>query len=52
MEKSEALKAFLDGTFATLDGVLERYTADIRGQEVGKLNYIGQGIARVEGLLG
>jgi len=52
LEKSEALKTFLDGTFATLDGVLERYTADLKGQDVGKLNYIGQGIARVEDLLG
>ena len=52
MEKSEALKAFLDETFATIDGVLERYKADLKGQEVGTLNYIGQGIARVEGLLG
>ncbi len=52
MEKSEALKAFLDGAFATIDGVLEGYKADLKGQEVGMLNYIGQGIARVEGLLG
>ena len=52
MEKSEALNALLDGTFAALDGALERYAADFKGQEVGKLTYIGQGIARVEGLLG
>ncbi|MGD9022207.1 MAG: alternate F1F0 ATPase, F1 subunit alpha [Deltaproteobacteria bacterium] len=46
------MKGFLDGTFATLDGVLEDYTADVRAQEIGTLNYVGQGIARVEGLPG
>jgi F-type H+-transporting ATPase subunit alpha len=52
LEKSDVLKAFLDGTFATLDGVLEGYATEVKGRDIGTLNFIGQGIARVEGLPG
>jgi len=52
LEKSDVLKSFLDGTFATLDGALEGYTAEVKGRDIGTLNFIGQGIARVEGLPG
>ncbi len=51
MQKSEAFKSFLDETFTALDGVLEGYKTAIDAQEVGTLSFVGQGIARVEGLL-
>lgn len=52
LEKSEHLEALLSGTFLTLDKTLQDYTAHVKGQAVGTLNFIGQGIARVEGLQG
>ena len=48
-EKNE-LKAFLDGTFRTLDDVLARQEAELREREVGVVSYVGYGIVRVEGL--
>ena len=48
-EKDE-LKAFLDGTFQTLDNVLDRQEAELRDREVGVVSYVGYGIVRVDGL--
>ena len=48
-EKDE-LKAFLDGTFQTLDNVLARQEAELRDREVGVVSYVGYGIVRVNGL--
>jgi len=44
------LKAFLDGTFQTLDNVLDRQEAELRDREVGVVSYVGYGIVRVYGL--
>lgn len=52
MEESEVLKSFLDESFSAFDGVLEDHRAELKGREVGAVNYIGQGIARVQGLPG
>ena len=52
MEENAVLKTFLDDTFTAFDGVLEGYRAELKGREVGTINYIGQGIARLEGLPG
>ena len=52
MEQNAGLKSFLDDTFTTFDRVLEGYRAELKGLEVGTVNYIGLGIARLEGLPG
>jgi len=52
MEQNAGLKSFLDDTFTTFDRVLEGHRADLKGREVGTVNYIGLGIARLEGLPG
>ncbi|MCK4391054.1 MAG: alternate F1F0 ATPase, F1 subunit alpha [Desulfobacterales bacterium] len=52
MEENAALKSFLDDTFTAFDAVLEGHRAEPKGREVGTVNYIGQGIARLRGLPG
>ncbi len=52
MEQNAGLKSFLDDTFTAFDRVLEGYRAKLKGLEVGTVNYIGLGIARLEGLPG
>ena len=52
MKTSEALRSFLEETFTALDDVLGGYRAEMNGQEVGTLSFVGHGIARVEGLPG
>ncbi|NVM23805.1 MAG: alternate F1F0 ATPase, F1 subunit alpha [Desulfobacterales bacterium] len=51
-EKNTVLKSFLDDTFRVFDRVLEGHRVEVKAREVGTVNYIGQGIARVEGLSG
>jgi len=46
----DEFKAFLDETFTTLDRVLQGFKPELRVHEVGTVKYVGQGIARVEGL--
>lgn len=46
----EELKAVLDDTFTILGHVLEGYKPELGALEVGTVEYVGQGIARVEGL--
>jgi F-type H+-transporting ATPase subunit alpha len=50
LEENGVLKSFLDDTFVSFEGVLEAYRAELKGREVGTVKYIGQGIARLEGL--
>jgi len=52
LKTNSLLKSFLDDTFTAFDGVLESHRAELKGQDVGTVNYLGQGIARVEGLPG
>jgi F-type H+-transporting ATPase subunit alpha len=52
LQKSDTFKSVVDETFTTLNGVLEGYNAKIDAQEVGAVSFVGQGIARVEGLPG
>jgi len=52
LKTNSLLKSFLDDTFTAFDGVLKSHRAELKGQDVGTVNYIGQGIARVEGLPG
>jgi F-type H+/Na+-transporting ATPase subunit alpha len=51
-EDNTTLKSFLDDTFTLFDGVLEDHRPELKSREVGTVNYIGQGIARVDGLPG
>jgi F-type H+-transporting ATPase subunit alpha len=46
----EELSSFLDETFETLDTVLSEQHAELRQREVGVVEYVGHGIARVTGL--
>ena len=46
----DELNAVLENTFAIFDQVLAGYTPALRLYEVGTVNYVGKGIARVEGL--
>jgi F-type H+/Na+-transporting ATPase subunit alpha len=46
------LMTFLGSTFSHLEKVVESYTARVIAQEVGRVTYIGHGIARLEGLPG
>jgi F-type H+-transporting ATPase subunit alpha len=40
----------LNDTFKTLDDVLAGHLVELKGQEVGRVTFVGQGIARVDGL--
>jgi F-type H+-transporting ATPase subunit alpha len=51
-DNNTTLKSFLDDTFTLFDGVLEDHRPELKRREVGTVNYIGQGIARVDGLPG
>jgi len=44
------LNRFVDDTFTTLDHVLSEHSAGLKSEEIGVINYVGQGIARVAGL--
>lgn len=44
------LKDLLEGTFRTMNDVLESQEARLREREVGVVSYVGYGIVRVEGL--
>ncbi|OEU52940.1 MAG: F0F1 ATP synthase subunit alpha [Desulfobacterales bacterium C00003060] len=50
MEQNTVLRSFLDDTFTAFDRVLEGHRAELKGWEVGTTKYVGQGIARLEGL--
>jgi len=50
VQKNSTLKSTLDEAFSICDEVLEGYRFDLKGREVGAITYIGQGIARAEGL--
>jgi F-type H+-transporting ATPase subunit alpha len=52
VQDDNPLKPFLDETFQILDGVLADHQHPLKGQDVGRAIYLGQGIARVEGLPG
>ncbi len=52
MEQNATLKSSLDDTFTAFDRLLEGHRAELKGREVGTVNYIGLGIARLEGLPG
>ncbi|MDY6839846.1 MAG: alternate F1F0 ATPase, F1 subunit alpha [Thermodesulfobacteriota bacterium] len=47
---SETLTSFVDETFGALDDALENYRPKLKGREVGVVSFVGQGIARVQGL--
>jgi F-type H+-transporting ATPase subunit alpha len=49
-ENHGEFRTFLDDTFTILDQVLKRSRPELGVHEVGTVNYVGQGIARVEGL--
>ena len=51
-ENNTTSKSFLDDTFMLFDQVLEKHAYELKGREVGIVTYIGQGIARVDGLSG
>jgi F-type H+/Na+-transporting ATPase subunit alpha len=44
------MKAFLNGTFATMDQVLAGQKAELRQHEIGSVEFVGRDIARVSGL--
>jgi F-type H+-transporting ATPase subunit alpha len=46
------LRSFLNDTFKTLDDVLAGHRVELKGQEVGRVTFVGQGIVRVDGLPG
>lgn len=48
--KAPFLESFLNDTFKTLDDVLAGHLVELKGQEVGRVTFVGQGIARVDGL--
>jgi len=48
----EELKQATDSTFEKIDSILDRYKPEIKVQEVGRVVYIGHGIAHVKGLKG
>jgi F-type H+-transporting ATPase subunit alpha len=50
MERHDVLKSFLDDTFGVFEGLLEGHKVELKSREVGRVTYIGQGIARVQGL--
>jgi F-type H+-transporting ATPase subunit alpha len=49
-ENHGEFRTFLDDTFTILDQVLKRSRPGLGVHEVGTVHYVGQGIARVEGL--
>jgi len=48
----QGLSAVLEDTFPLLEGVLDGFKPELEVQEVGTVQYVGQGIARVNGLPG
>jgi len=48
----ETLRPFLNETFNIFGQTLERFRPELEAREVGTVKYVGQGIARVSGLLG
>lgn len=51
-ENNTTSKSFLDDTFMLFDQALEKHAYELKGREVGIVSYVGQGIARVDGLSG
>jgi len=51
-DKAKELREVLDDTFMVLDNVLEKERAKLRSQEIGKILFVGKGIARIQGLPG
>jgi len=51
-ENNTTSKSFLDDMFMSFDQTLERHAYELKGREVGTVTYVGQGIARVDGLSG
>ena len=51
-ENNTTSKSFLDDTFMLFDQSLERHAYELKGREVGIVTYVGQGIARIDGLSG
>lgn len=49
-KNNEGLKAILGDTFKTLDRLLQEHAAKLESQEIGKVSYVGKGIAHVKGL--
>ncbi len=47
---SDRLRSVLDDTFAVLDRVLEKHSAEPSFEEIGRIFFVGKGIARVRGL--
>ncbi|PHM05825.1 F0F1 ATP synthase subunit alpha, partial [Nostoc sp. 'Peltigera malacea cyanobiont' DB3992] len=50
MKKEETLQTVLQDTFAVYTQVLDRQEAKLRSQEIGIVQSIGQGIAKIIGL--
>jgi F-type H+-transporting ATPase subunit alpha len=50
LEKREPLKALADGMFLAFDSALGSYRPELKAREVGVVSFVGQGVARVEGL--
>jgi F-type H+-transporting ATPase subunit alpha len=48
--EKEQMKAFLDGTFKTMDAVLAGKEAELKDREIGTVKYVGYGIVQVSGL--
>ncbi len=48
--EKEQMKTFLDGTFKTMDAVLDDQEAELRDREIGTVTYVGYGIVQVSGL--
>ena len=52
MKPKAPLRSFLNDTLKTLDDVLAGHRVEFKGQEVGRVTFVGQGIVRVDGLPG
>jgi F-type H+-transporting ATPase subunit alpha len=50
MAATQVIEDFLHDAFSAFDGALKGHRAEMKGQQVGTASYIGQGIARVQGL--
>jgi F-type H+-transporting ATPase subunit alpha len=48
--KALFLESFLNDTFEAMDSALAGHRAELKGKEVGRVTFVGQGIARVDGL--
>ncbi|MFZ3385017.1 MAG: alternate F1F0 ATPase, F1 subunit alpha [Candidatus Methanoperedens sp.] len=48
--KDSGLLTVLDDTFGILDNLMERDRTSIQSREIGKITFIGKGIARIQGL--